>query len=136
MEIKKETFSVQTHNRIETQDISGIISRFLRESGLSEGLLFVYCPHATAAIFLNENESGLQRDVLGMIKRLIPQSEQYEHNAIDDNAAAHLAAILVGNCVVIPVSHATLGTGTWQQVFLLELDGPRQRTVNAILLGD
>jgi len=135
MGIKQKSLSVQTHDRVETQDITAEVTRFLRESGFSEGMVFVYCPHATAAIFLNEDEPRLQRDVLNFVKRLVPSSESYEHNAIDDNAAAHLAAILVGNCVAIPVAAGRLGTGTWQQVLLLELDGPRRRTVNLVGLG-
>jgi len=136
MEIEQQSLLIPTATRIQTLDITSEVSGFVRESGLKEGIVFVYCPHATAAVFLNENEPRLQRDVLGMVKKLIPSSEPYEHNAIDHNAAAHLAAILVGNCVAIPVSGGALGTGTWQEVFLLELDGPRKRTVNLVLLGD
>ena len=136
MEIKQGTFFVQTHSRVETQDITGEVRGFLRESGFSEGILFVYCPHATAGIFLNENEPRLQRDVVNFVEGLVSSSARYEHDTIDDNAAAHLAAILVGNCVAIPVTGGNLGTGTWQQVLLLELDGPRHRTVNFVLLGE
>lgn len=136
MEIRQESLVVQTRSRMETRDISAEVSRFVRESGLSDGILFVYCPHATAAVFLNENEPRLQRDVLGMINRVVSPYESYEHNAIDRNTAAHLAAILVGNCVAIPVSGGNLATGTWQDVFLLELDGPRRRTVNLVVLGE
>ena len=136
MAVAQKSLSINTHSRMETRDITIEVGHFVRETGFTAGMLFVHCPHATAAVFLNENEPGLQRDILGMVKRLVPHADDYEHNAIDDNAAAHLGAILVGNSVSVPIAGSSLCCGTWQQIFLLELDGPRRRDVNLVLMGE
>jgi secondary thiamine-phosphate synthase enzyme len=84
-------------------------------------------PHATAAIIVNEHERGLMNDQLERIEALFPRSSSYGHNAIDDNADAHLAASFLGHTTSFPILDGDLVRGTWQNVFLVELDGPRSR---------
>ena len=87
----------------------------------------VSVPHATAAIIANENERGLLKDILTKISEDFPQSFQYAHNRIDDNADAHLAATFLGHSRTFPVEDHRLVRGTWQNIFVVELDGPRTR---------
>ena len=97
----------------------------------------VSVPHATAAILANEHETGLMRDMLARIDALFPESGAYEHNAIDDNADAHIAAAFLGHSRSFPVSNAELVRGNWQNIFLVELDGPRsRREVVVQVMGD
>ena len=97
----------------------------------------VSVPHATAALIVNEHEKGLLSDLLARIEALFPASAQYEHNAIDDNADAHVAAAFLGHNRTFPVSAGKVIRGTWQNLFLVELDGPRsRREVIVQVMGD
>jgi secondary thiamine-phosphate synthase enzyme len=103
---------------------------------VKDGICVVSAPHATAAILVNENERRLIDDMLTKIEELFPSSARYSHNSIDDNADAHLAAVFIGHSKTFPISESKLVRGTWQSVFLVELDGPRQRReVHIEILG-
>ncbi|MEM4445538.1 MAG: secondary thiamine-phosphate synthase enzyme YjbQ, partial [Thermofilum sp.] len=97
------------------------------ESEVKNGICVVHAPHATAAVILNEHESGLIRDILNKLRELFPPDAEYMHNRIDDNAHAHIASALLGSSKVLPVVNSRLVRGTWQNIFLVELDGPRNR---------
>jgi len=84
-------------------------------------------PHATAAVITNEGERGLMSDILTRIREIFPQSPGYLHNRIDDNADAHLAATFLGHSCSFPIEDNRLVRGTWQNIFVVELDGPRSR---------
>ncbi len=118
-------------------DLTSEVTRLVHESNVSEGICVVSVPHATAAIIANEHETGLMNDMLARIDVLFPASATYAHNAIDDNADAHVAAAFLGHGRTFPVSDGQLVRGTWQSIFLVELDGPRsRRQVIVQVLGD
>jgi len=97
----------------------------------------VHASHATAAIICNEHEGGLIHDILRKVKELFPPSAGYLHDRIDDNASSHVASALIGASRTFPIDDARLVRGTWQNIFLLELDGPRtRRTVNVHIIGE
>jgi secondary thiamine-phosphate synthase enzyme len=100
---------------------------FVENSGVRNGVCIISVPHATAAIIANEHESGLMHDILGKIDDLFPISQSYRHNAIDDNADAHLAAAFLGHSRMFPIVDGRVVRGTWQNIFMVELDGPRSR---------
>ncbi len=120
---------VSTKSRIETVDITRDVEAAVREFGVEEGVVCVATVHTTTAIFVNENERGLRGDVVAVARKLLDMNEPFQHNQVDSNAEAHLMAVLVGNSVVLPVRDGRPDLGTWQSIFLLELDGPRSRTV-------
>jgi len=118
-------------------DLTSEVTGFVRETRVREGICVVSVPHATAALIVNEHEQGLLRDILAKIEAVFPASAQYEHNAIDDNADAHIAAAFLGHNRAFPVSGGKMIRGTWQNLFLVELDGPRsRREVVVQVLGD
>lgn len=123
------TFTVRSRSHVEPVDITSEVAEAVRQSGVAEGIVCVSTPHTTAAIYVNENERGLRRDVVSVAQRLLDLGGSYDHNRVDNNAEAHLAAMLVGNSIVLPVANGGPELGTWQSIFLLELDGPRTRTV-------
>jgi secondary thiamine-phosphate synthase enzyme len=127
---------VKTRKTIELCDITGQVQKALGQSGIQEGLALVYCPHTTAAVIVNENESGLVKDLEEMVKDVIPWSKRYAHNQIDGNAAAHLVGSVLGNSATLPVTEGSLDLGTWQSIFLLELDGARNRQVKIKVIGE
>ena len=127
MTVYKRTLVVSSSARHQLIDITREVIRFVEDSNISDGLLTVSVPHATAAIVANENERGLLDDILTKIREIFPQSLEYAHNRIDDNADAHLAATFLGHSRTFPVEDHRLVRGTWQNVFVIELDGPRTR---------
>jgi secondary thiamine-phosphate synthase enzyme len=126
--------NIRTSKRTELVDITKEVKSEVRKSGIAKGICVVSTSHTTTAIILNENETGLRNDILYFLEKLIPPSSGYQHDRIDNNADAHMKAIILGSSVTIPVIGGGLVLGTWQSIFFVELDGPRQRTVNITLV--
>jgi secondary thiamine-phosphate synthase enzyme len=127
MTVYKRTLAVTSSSRQQLIDLTRDVIRFVEECNAIDGILMVSVPHATAAVIVNENERGLLSDILTRIREVFPQSSDYAHNRIDDNADAHLAATFLGHSRTFPVENHQLVRGTWQNIFLVELDGPRSR---------
>jgi secondary thiamine-phosphate synthase enzyme len=92
--------------------------------------------HSTTAIIINENESGLIQDILYEVQKVFPKDEKWLHNRIDDNADSHLASAFIGSSKTFPIKDGKIIRGTWQNIFLLELDGPRIRRIILEALGE
>ena len=120
---------VKTRSRVEIVDITSQVQEEVNKSRVKDGIAVVYTKHTTTAIIVNENESGLMKDLLDLIGKLVPQGAGYRHDTIDNNADSHLRAVLLGNSVVVPVTDGRLELGTWQRILFVELDGPRTRRV-------
>ena len=84
-------------------------------------------PHATAGFWLNEDEEGLKQDVLRFFEKIT--SGSWQHNQIDNNAQAHLLSGLLKPYLLLSVENGEIQLGTWQEIFLVELDGPREREI-------
>ena len=106
-------------------NISREIEKITNKSNLKQGTCLVFTPHTTAAILINEDESGFKADMEKLIETWIPEGD-WQHNHVDGNATAHLASSLIGQSRTIPIISGDLQLGTWQQIFLVELDGPRR----------
>ncbi len=105
------------------------ITEEVRSSIISkDGAIIVYTPHTTCGIIVNENEEGLIQDITEYFRKLIPK-RNYKHDLIDNNAKSHILSSLIGPSVVVPVEGGDLLLGTWQRIFLVETDGPRNRKV-------
>jgi secondary thiamine-phosphate synthase enzyme len=125
--VHKRTLTVSSSARQQLINITRDVVKFVEDSGTSDGILMISVPHATAAVIANENERGLLNDILTKIRELFPQSSGYLHNRIDDNADAHLAATFLGHSRSFPIENNELVRGTWQNIFVVELDGPRSK---------
>jgi secondary thiamine-phosphate synthase enzyme len=109
----------------------GVLS-VLSSAGVEDGVVSVFVPGSTAAVTTMEYEPGGIHDLRATLDRLVPQQGEYEHNRLnaDTNSHAHIRAAVVGPSETVPVRGGRLGTGTWQQVVLVDFDDrPRQRTV-------
>jgi secondary thiamine-phosphate synthase enzyme len=136
MVVLNRVLAFSTTNRRQLIDISDATLKFVRDCDVRDGLLTISVPHATAAVIANENERGLLHDILSKLEMLFPQSPDYAHNRIDDNADAHLAATFLGHSRSFPIMNHQLVRGTWQNIFLVELDGPRsRREVHLSIIG-
>ena len=112
-----------------TRDAREVVTR----SRIKNGVMTLFVPGATAAIVLNENESNVLEDFKEAISRLAPSSMEYRHG---DNARSHIRAMILGPSENIPVREGSLEIGTWQSIFLVELDvRPRNREVSVRVVG-
>jgi len=123
-----ETIKIQSDERIQFIDITDRINKILERSEIRDGIVVIFTKHTTTALMINENEAGLIEDVRNCLERLVPNLN-YSHDRVDNNADAHLRAILLQTSLVVPVRNSRLDLGTWQRVFFIELDGPRMRNV-------
>ena len=127
--------NIRTSKQVELVDITEDVKGEIHKSGIVNGICVVSTSHTTTAIILNENETGLRHDIQDFLEKLIPSSALYQHDRIDNNADAHLKAIMLGPSETIPVIGGEIVLGTWQRIFFVELDGPRQRTVNITVVN-
>ena len=121
--------TIHTRKTQEMLDITSQVAEMVRRSGVANGLCLVYVPHATAAIVINENaDPNVCQDILDALGRVVPEGV-WRHDRVDNNAAAHIKATILGPSQAVPVREGGLRLGTSQSVMLVELDGPRDRTV-------
>jgi secondary thiamine-phosphate synthase enzyme len=129
-----ETFRVETRSANELVDVTREVQEIVSASGVAEGIAYVYCPHTTAAITINENaDPDVVRDVLTTLARLVPRKGDYRHG--EGNSDAHIKSILTGASEAVPISGGRLALGTWQGVFFCEYDGPRSRRVHVRVIA-
>lgn len=121
-----ERLSISTDARLTTLDVTDRVADVVPDA--TDGICTAFVPHTTAGIVLQENETGLRRDLETMLRDVVAD-EGWAHDRIDDNADAHLRATLLGSSVTVLVEDGDLALGTWQSLLFVECDGPRSRTV-------
>lgn len=122
------TLSVKTRAKTEFIDITGEVHAIVHKTGIMEGMCFVYVPHTTAAVTINENaDPSVRKDIVDEINKIVPWNDHYAH--LEGNSAAHIKASLFGATSAIPISNGRLALGTWQGIYFCEFDGPRNREV-------
>jgi len=120
--------SFSTSRRTEFVPIGRAVRAAAAELGLRDGWLTVFVPHTTAGVTINEGaDPDVASDLERWLDRLVPWRGDYAH--AEGNTAAHAKASLVGSSVRVPVRGGELRIGTWQEIFLCEFDGPRERRV-------
>ena len=134
MELFTKQFEVKTSEKTELKDITNQVQSIINDSKVKQGIAFVYTLHTTATIIINEAEKGLLNDIKKWVQDTFSRTD-YDHDKIDTNAAAHIAAAFAKNSVTIPVDDGKLELGTWQRILHLELDGPRTRSVIVQVIG-
>ncbi|MGC9345685.1 MAG: secondary thiamine-phosphate synthase enzyme YjbQ [Candidatus Bathyarchaeales archaeon] len=136
MRIFFEDVRVSTKNRTEVIDVTADVEEVMRRSGVINGICIVHTVHSTTAIIVNEHESGLMKDIVKKVQRDFPKGVGWLHDRVDDNADAHLASSYIGPTRIFPVREGGLVKGPWQNIFLLELDGPRTRKIMVEIIGE
>jgi len=120
--------SIRTHSKSELMDITPLVKDVVDKSKIEDGVCYIFVPHTTAGITINENaDPSVRQDILIELDKLVPWQGNYTH--LEGNAPAHIKASLVGSSETIPVENGELVLGTWQGVFFAEFDGPRRREV-------
>jgi secondary thiamine-phosphate synthase enzyme len=126
----------QTTRRQEIVRITDEVARIVQASGVREGMVLVSAMHITAAVYVNDWESGLIADIQEWLEKLAPSGLDYRHHQTgEDNADAHLKRTILGHQVVVPITDGALDLGPWEQVFYAEFDGQRRKRVVIKVMG-
>jgi len=141
MAVINRSIKIDSSSNFQIIDITSYIITVLndikKEKKCDEGIVSIFTKHSTSAIRVNENEKGLLNDFKKVLKDLIKENDNYRHDVIDNNAASHIRAFLLGSSETIPISDGRLNLGTWQSIFFIELDGPRRsRTIDLTFIVD
>jgi secondary thiamine-phosphate synthase enzyme len=138
---------VATGRAMEFIDVTARIEALAAEAGIHTGLVNVQSLHTTTAIVVNEHEPLLLADFAALLARTAPRDAAYRHDDMEvrtvnvapgerANGHAHCHALLLGTSALLNVADGRLQLGRWQRVFLVELDGPRDREVSVLVLGE
>ncbi|HEV3485858.1 MAG TPA: secondary thiamine-phosphate synthase enzyme YjbQ, partial [Vicinamibacterales bacterium] len=125
--MKETTFRVRTSEREQIVLITDQVDAALRELGAGDGICTIVVPHTTCAVSVNENaDPDVPADLVKALRAMIP-NVKFRHG--EGNSDAHLLSTLIGCSLTWPYRHAKLVLGTWQGIYFIELDGPRERKV-------
>ncbi|MBE9504309.1 MAG: YjbQ family protein [Proteobacteria bacterium] len=118
---------IKSSKRSEFIDITGHIQNLIdKEISTGDGICYLYVPHTTAALTINEGaDPSVKRDIVTTLTELIPHVANYQH--MEGNSDAHIKASLFGSSEVLLIENGRLALGTWQAVYFCEFDGPRER---------
>ena len=126
-----------TKKRQEFIRITDEVASAVKKSGVQEGMVLVSAMHITAAVYVNDWESGLIDDFQVWLEKLAPSGLDYKHHQTgEDNADAHLKRTLMGHQVILPITSGQLDLGPWEQVFYAEFDGQRKKRLVIKVMGE
>lgn len=138
MQVKNSTIHVRTSGDTDILDLTPEVEEKLQQSGVYEGVVYLFVPGSTGALTTIEYESGVVNDLKKAIQRMAPQDIPYEHDRRwgDGNGYSHVRAALLGPSLSIPVISGRMTLGTWQQIVLMDFDNrPRDRRIIMQVMG-
>ncbi|MEW6025849.1 MAG: secondary thiamine-phosphate synthase enzyme YjbQ [Planctomycetota bacterium] len=125
---------IKTSGRTEMVDITGLVNQALKENKWSDGALYIYVPHSTAAVTINEHaDPSVTEDIIETLNKMVPVRNSYKHS--EGNSDAHIKASLIGSSITVLVEGGKLVLGRWQGIFFCEFDGPRRREIYLKFIG-
>jgi secondary thiamine-phosphate synthase enzyme len=124
-----KTITIRTRKKDEVVDITETVETHLQEMGNEEGVCTLFVSHTTCALTTADLDPGTDLDFLDALRRLLPPIA-YRHPHDPSHTPDHILSSMIGSSLAIPYRNRRLLLGTWQRVVLVELDGPRQRTVH------
>lgn len=120
--------TIKTNSRSDFLDITAKVQNQITLSKIKDGLCFIYVPHTTAAVTINESaDPDVVEDMQTAFNKLVPWNDGYSH--MEGNSAAHIKTTLTGSSELIAIEDGKLLLGRWQGIFFCEFDGPRTRNV-------
>lgn len=126
-------FSVKTNSKEELIDITAQILMVVEESKVKDGVCYIYTPHTTAGITINENaDPDVKRDILKGLAHLGLETVRFNH--MEGNSPAHIKSSIIGCSEIVLIENNSLQLGTWQGIYFCEFDGPRSRKVYVQIL--
>jgi secondary thiamine-phosphate synthase enzyme len=132
----QEFIQITTNKQNGLFDITKEVRNIVSKSKIGTGIVNIYVQGATAGIMIQENwDDSVQNDVVSLLRKLIPPGI-WQHDMQDNNGDAHLKAGLIGPSETIPIIDFKLGLSTWQNIFLCEFDGPRDRRTIVVTITE
>ena len=129
-----KNISIKTGSRTEFVNITSEVRKAVQESGIKDGVCYVYVPHTTAGVTINEGaDPSVERDIQNMLNKMVPLNGGYQH--MEGNSDAHIKTSLIGSSEMILIDGGELLLGTWQAVFFCEFDGARNRHFMVKVIG-
>ncbi len=129
-----QIFQVRSSAKSDLIDMTRSVQEAVDKTGVKEGICFIFIPHTTAAVTINENaDPAVSEDLLLTLSRIIPPDGRYRH--LEGNAPAHIKSSLIGSSQAVFVESGKLMLGTWQSIFFCEFDGPRTRKVYVTVMS-
>jgi secondary thiamine-phosphate synthase enzyme len=129
------TIKLRTSRRTEMQNVTEQVAKAVRDSGCAQGVCYLYVPHTTAGVIINEGyDPDVARDMEGALDRLVPDSPHFKHS--EGNSDSHIKTALIGSSQIVWIEHGRLVLGRWQQIFFAEFDGPRSRELHVKIVPD
>jgi secondary thiamine-phosphate synthase enzyme len=127
--------AVRTERRTQLLDVTAAVAKMVQDSGVQSGICYIYVPHTTAGVIINENaDPDVAADMEAAFARLVPKDAGYSH--AEGNSDSHIKTALVGSSATIFISGGQLELGRWQGVFFCEFDGPRTRRLHVKIVPD
>lgn len=131
-----EYLQFNTKNRFELINITDELEALVKKSEIKDGMCLVSAMHITAAIWVNDEEQGLKKDLKAWLEELAPAKPDYLHHQTgEDNADAHLKRTLLHHQAMLPITNSKLDLGPWEQIFYAEFDGQRKKRVVVKIIG-
>ena len=129
------TLTVKTSRRTELVNITAEVARLVAASGVTSGICYLYVPHTTAGVTINEGDDpDVARDIEAALDRMVPRDAGYKH--YEGNSDSHIKSSLVGVSQSVLIGGGRLLLGRWQAIFFCEFDGPRHREVHLKIQPD
>jgi secondary thiamine-phosphate synthase enzyme len=126
---------IKTNSQVEFQEITSKVRNIVEASGIISGICYIFVPHTTASILVNEHaDPSVVEDISAQLEEIAPQKKSYRHT--EGNSPAHIKASLTGDSRTLFIEGGKLVLGTWQGIFFCEFDGPRNRSVLIKLIAD
>ena len=130
-----EKIKIKTESHTELISITDKINSVVSKSQVKDGICYLFCPHTTAGLTINENaDPSVQTDINNTLNRLIPHNANYSH--AEGNSDGHIKSSLLGVSLNIFIENGALVLGTWQGIYFVEGDGPRTREVWVKIMSD
>ncbi len=137
MKSQTEYLYFKIEKRQEFLNITHKVEEVIKKSGIKEGLVLVNPMHITAAVYVNDAESGLIQDFQEWLEKLAPYGLDYKHHQTgEDNADAHIKRTLMGHQVTMAITNNKLDLGPWEQIYYAEFDGQREKRVLIKIIGE
>jgi len=126
---------IKTKSRVDFQDITLKVRDIVGASGIQSGVCYIFVPHTTAGITVNEHaDPSVTDDIAAQLEAMVPQSSNYRH--MEGNSPAHIKASLVSSSEALLIEDGKIVLGTWQGIFFCEFDGPRNRNLLIKIMPD
>lgn len=137
MKFATEYLWFHTKQKREYINITGSVEEIVSKSGVREGMVLVSAMHITAAVYVNDAESGLIKDIDQWLDGLAPFNPDYQHHLTGEtNGDAHLKSLLMHHEVIVPITEGRLDFGPWQQIYYAEFDGRRRKRLVVKVMGE